>query len=202
LLRGGVRRMRRTSGVVATLIGFMVVSWTGAQSLVSYRDSARTDLLSLTRSRGLGELAAEQGLLAGMTPLRDVAGLADNLPLLIVAAIIVFRASIEPQRSGEPGASAAGLARGRAQPGWTPIAWGTASLYILYRIVARAAGSPELPYGNCLVVETVLIPMAMAVVDGLLLAWLLVELRNAGLDTAAEGRLDPLQAVAILPAAI
>jgi hypothetical protein len=202
LVREGTRRVRRAGRIIAALIGFTVLSWTGAQSLVFYRDSGRADMLLLTRSHGLGELAAEQGVLAGMTPLRDVAGLADNLPLLIVAAIIVFRASIEPQRSGEPGGSAAGLARGRAQPGWTTIAWGTASLYILYRIVARAAGSPELPYGNCLVVETVLIPMAMAVVDGLLLAWLLVELRNAGLDAAGEGRLDPLQAVSILPAAI
>ena len=44
--------------------------------------------------------------------------------------------------------------------------------------------------------------MAMAVVDGFLLAWVLTEIRNAGLDIANEGRIDPLQAVALLPAAI
>ena len=82
------------------------------------------------------------------------------------------------------------------------MAWGIGALYILYRIVARAAGSPELPYGNCLVIETILIPVAMAMVDGLLLAWLLVELRNAGLDAAGEGGLAPLQAVALMPAAV
>jgi hypothetical protein len=82
------------------------------------------------------------------------------------------------------------------------MAWGIGALYILYRIVARAAGSPELPYGNCLVIETILIPAAMAVVDGLLLAWLLVELRNAGLDAPGEGGLAPLQAVALMPAAV
>ncbi len=202
LVRDSTRRARHAGRIIAALIGFTVVSWTGAQAVVFNRESGRTDVLQLTRSRGLGELAAEQGVLAGMTPLRDVAGLADNLPLLIVAAIVVFRASIEPQRSGEPGASAAGLGRGRAHPGWSTIAWGVAALYILYRIVARAAGSPELPYGNCLVVETILIPMAMAVVDGLLLAWLLAELRNAGLDAAGPGRFDPLQAVALMPAAI
>ncbi len=202
LVRDGTRRVWRAGRIVAALIGFTVVSWTGAQSLVFYRDSGRADMLLLTRSRGLGELAAEQGVLAGMTPLRDLAGLADNLPLLIVAAIVVFRASIEPQRSGEPGRLAAGVGRGRAHPGWTTIAWGTASLYILYRIVARAAGSPELPYGNCLFVETILIPIGMAIADGVLLAWLLAELRNSGLDAAGEGRLDPLQAVALLPAAV
>ena len=43
----------------------------------------------------LGELATEQGVLAAVTPLRDVAGLADNLPLLIIAAIVVFRAAFD-----------------------------------------------------------------------------------------------------------
>ncbi len=44
--------------------------------------------------------------------------------------------------------------------------------------------------------------MAMAVVDGFLLAWVLTEIRNAGLDVLDEGRTDPLQAVALLPASI
>lgn len=201
LLKDGLRRMHRASGVVAGLIGFTVLSWTGAESLVFLRDSGRTDLIALTRSRGPGELAAEQGILAALTPLRDVAGLADNLPLLLVAVILLFRASIEPQRTGEPTA-ATGQGRGQPRPGWTTIAWGTGALYILYRLVARAAGSPELPYGNCLVVETILIPTAMALVDGFLLAWLLVSLRNAGLDAAGEGRLDPSQAIALMPAAV
>jgi hypothetical protein len=199
LLGDGLRRMRRAAGLVAGLIGFTVFSWTGAESLVFYRESGRSDLLSLVRSRGLGELAAEQGVLAALTPLRDVAGLADNLPLLVVAVIVLFRASIEPRRPEEPGA-VIGRGRGRAQPGWTTMAWGAGALYILYRIVARAAGSPELPYGNCLVIETLLIPTAMAVVDGLLLGWLLAALRDAGLGDAGGGRLDPLEAVALMPA--
>jgi hypothetical protein len=202
LVRDGVRRIRRAGRIVAALIGFTVLSWTGAESFVFNRDSGRADLIALTRSRGLGELAAEQGALAALTPLRDVAGLADNLPLLIVAVIVVFRASVEPQRSEQPGASRPGSGRGQAKPAWTTIAWGIGALYILYRVVARAAGSPDLPYGNCLVIETILIPVAMAIVDGLLLAWLLVELRNAGLDAAGEARLDPLQAVALMPAAV
>jgi hypothetical protein len=201
LLRNGIRRMRRAGGVIAAVIGFTVVSWTGAESMVFNREGGRTDLISLTRSRSLGELAVEQGILAGMTPLRDVAGLADNLPLLFVAVIVLFRASVEPQRSGEPSA-ATGQSRGRGSPGWTMVSWGVGALYILYRLVARAAGSPELPYGNCLVIEAVLIPAAMAIVDGFLLAWLLVELRNAGLDGAVEHRGEPLQAVALMPAAV
>jgi hypothetical protein len=202
LVRDGVRRIGRAGRIVAALIGFTVFSWTGAQSFVFNRETGRADLIALTRSRGLGELAVEQGVLAALTPLRDVAGLADNLPLLIVAVIVIFRASVEPQRSEQGVTPRAGSGRGRAQPAWTTIAWGVGALYILYRVVARAAGSPELPYGNCLVIETILIPVSMAIVDGLLLAWLLVELRNAGLDTTGEGRLDPLQAVALMPAAV
>ena len=37
----------------------------------------------------------EQGMFAAVTPLRDVAGLGDNLPLLIIAAIMLFRASFD-----------------------------------------------------------------------------------------------------------
>ena len=37
--------------------------------------------------------------------------------------------------------------------------------------------------------------------DGFLLAWLLTELRNAGLDDGGEDRLDVRQAIALLPGA-
>jgi hypothetical protein len=169
--------------------------------MVYNADSGRTDLLLLIKSRGLGELAVEQGVLAGLTPLRDVAGLGDNLPLLIVAVIVVFRLSIDPHGSGKGAGAGSGSGRVRPRPGWTTLVWGTGASYVLYRIVARAAGSVELPLGGCLVVEAILIPLAMVIVDGFLLAWLLAELRDAGLDAGGEDRLDPLPAMAMLPAA-
>ena len=199
LVRDGVRRVWRAGRLVATAIAFTVISWTGAEAMVYSADSGRADLLLLTRARGLGELAMEQGILAGLTPLRDVAGLGDNLALLIVATIVVFRASIEPQGSGEP--PGVGRVQARARPGWTTLVWGIGALYILYRVVARAAGSVDLPLGGCLVVEAVLIPLAMLIADGFLLAWVLTELRQAGLETAGEARLDPLGAIALLPGA-
>jgi hypothetical protein len=199
LARSATRRVWRSSRTVAAAIAFTVISWTAAETAVYSYESGRADLLLLTRSRRMVELALEQGILAGLTPLRDVAGLGDNLSLLIVAAIVVFRASIDPQKTGASGEMAG--RRARPRPGWTTLVWGVGALYILYRIVSRAAGYVALPMGGCLIVEAVLIPLSMMVVDGLLLAWLLSELRNAGLDAGGEDRLDPLQAIALLPGA-
>jgi hypothetical protein len=201
LVRDGMRRVWKAGRLVAAAITFTVLSWTGAQAMVFNAESGKTDLLLLTRSRGLGELAVEQGILAGLTPLRDVAGLGDNLPLLIVAVIVVFRASIDPQGSRDKGEPVRFGGRARPRPGWTTLVWGAGALYVLYRIVARAAGYVELPMGGCLVVEAVLIPAAMVIADGLLLAWLLAELRNVGLSAAGEERLDPREAIALLPGA-
>src|SRR5262249_4243669 len=57
LARDGVRRVWRAGRLVATAIAFTVISWTGAEAMVYSADSGRTDLLLLTRARGLGELA-------------------------------------------------------------------------------------------------------------------------------------------------
>jgi hypothetical protein len=150
----------------------------------------------------LGELALDQGILAGVTPLRDVAGLGDNLPLLLAAAIVVFRASLGPPgRSSLPAGYPTVAPFSRPRTGWLILVWGSASLYALYRIVARAAGTGDLPLGFCLVVEVVFIPFLMVISDGFLLAWLLTELRNAGLDDTGEDRLDPRQAIALMPGA-
>ncbi len=201
LLRDATRRVWMSTRMVATIITFTVLAWTGAEAMVFQQESGRADLLLLTKARRMGELTVEQGILAGLTPLRDVAGLGDNLPLLIVAAIAVFRMSIDPQKSGEPGDGS--QRRGRPRPGWTTLVWGVAALYILYRSIARGfgGGKLDLPLGGCLIVEAVLIPIAMLLADGFLLAWVLAELRNAGLDVAGENRLDPLQAIALMPGA-
>lgn len=118
LARAATRRVWWSSRTIAAAIAFTVISWTGAQTAVYSYDSGKADLLLLTKSRRLGELALEQGILAGLTPLRDVAGLGDNLPLLLVAAIVVFRALIDPQRSG--GSGELSSRRGRPRPAGRP----------------------------------------------------------------------------------
>ena len=78
--------------------------------------------------------------------------------------------------------------------------WGSASLYALYRAVGWGAGNGDLPLGGCLVVEAAFVPVLMLICDGFLLAWVLTELRNAGLDTTGEDRLDIREAIALMPA--
>ena len=65
--------------------------------------------------------------------------------------------------------------------------------------MAWGAGSGDLPLGGCLVVEAVFVPILMVISDGFLMAWLLTELRNAGLDNTGEDRLDLRQAIALMP---
>ncbi len=212
LVRQAARRVWRAGRLVSALITFTVLAWTGSQTLgflAEKTDRGKTDLTLLTRSRGSFELVLEQGVLAGLTPLRDLAGLADNLPLLICAVYLVFRASsgmLPPAgpavgRPREKSLPARFTTRGGGGSGWSTVIWGCGSLYILYRLVARASGSVDLPLGGCLVVEALLVPLMMSVCDGFLLAWVLTELRNAGFDQIGEDRFHPGQALELMPAA-
>jgi hypothetical protein len=203
LVQRSSRRLWGAGRMVAIAIGFTVLAWTASQAWIFNQESRKADLISLTKSRRLSELALEQGLFASLTPLRDVAGLADNLPLLVIAAIVVFRSSFEIPGWGvpSPGTGSVGT-QARTRAGWSTVIWGCGSLYALYRIVARMAGSTDLPLGSCLVIEGLIVPLLMVVCDGFLLAWIVVELRNAGFDDTGEDRLDARQAIALLPAAV
>jgi hypothetical protein len=200
LVRLAAHRVWSASRLVSIAIAFTVVSWTLGQALVFTQESRKADLDLLTKSRGLGELALEQGLFAALTPLRDVAALGDNLPLLIIATILVFRASFDLAGWGPPPPEGV-YQSAAARSGWSTLVWGCAALYALYRVVARLAGGSDLPLGNCLVAEALIIPLLMVVSDGFLLAWIVTELRNAALDEAGADRLDVRQALAIFPGA-
>ena len=56
--------------------------------------------------------------------------------------------------------------------------------------------------GELPVVEGLIVPLLMVICDGFLLAWLVVELRNAGFDDTGEDRLDARQAIVLMPAAV
>ena len=105
LMHVAADRLWRSGRLVAAVIMFTVLSWTGGQSLAFLSESperGRADLLLLHRTRGRVEAALEQAATAALTPLRDLAGLADNLPLLTVALVLVFGASSGAFRTLSP----------------------------------------------------------------------------------------------------
>jgi hypothetical protein len=193
------RRLRRAGRMLALTVGLTVLSWTGSQSL-SYNDAqGREDQLLLSRSRSLGELGFEQGVLAALTPLRDVAGLGSNLPMLALAVVLLFRATAESWGGGQ---IIEGLPSKRRAPGWATVGWVCGTLFILYRLIALATpGSPDLPKGNCLMIESLVVPAIMLVADGVLLGWVLTELRNAGFVDPDGAAFDPCESVALMPGA-
>ncbi|MDR3633141.1 MAG: hypothetical protein P4L84_04840 [Isosphaeraceae bacterium] len=192
-----VARLRRSARVVAVTIGMTVVAWTGSQTLNYSNESGRVDLQLLARSRSLGELAIEHGVAAAVTPLRDVLALSGDLLLLIVTGLLVFRVCAERWGNLSPYSAAARAPR----PGWGNLIWMGLALYALYRLISLGGGAGDLPLGNCLIVEVAVIPFLMALADGFLLAWLLVELRGATAGETGTGPLDPTPAIELAPAA-
>jgi hypothetical protein len=201
IVRDATSRVWRAGRLVAIAIGFTVLAWTASQALVFMRDdSRRLDLIRLTKSRSLWELAFEQGILAGLTPLRDVAALGDNLALVLIVVAVVFRASLDLPGWGIPLDYSRKSALASPVSRWSTAIWGGSALYALYRAVGWGASNGDFPLGGCLVVEAAVVPLVMVICDGFLLAWVLTELRNAGLDTTGEDRLDIREALSLLPA--
>ena len=82
-------------------------------------------------------------------------------------------------------------------------------MYALYRIISLLMGAGDIPLGEALPpgAEAVVIPLAvgipllMALADGLVLAWILAELREARSGDAGDTPLEPWHAVALMPGA-
>src|SRR4029077_8086093 len=91
LTSAAIAGLRRSGRMLAMTVGLTVLSWTGSQTLSFSDPQGKEDLILLTRSRSLLEIALEQGIFAGLTPFRDVAGLSSNLPLLVLATVVIFR---------------------------------------------------------------------------------------------------------------
>ncbi|MEO6807762.1 MAG: hypothetical protein ABI353_01435 [Isosphaeraceae bacterium] len=197
-----LKRLGRAGRLVAILLGATVVAWTVSQSLRYNSESRKDDIAALLRSKGLQELAFEQGMLAALTPLRDLAGLGDNLVLLVVGATLAFKLSAD--RWGGDGPFVKGLPG--AVPGLTTLVWGGAWLYVLYRLASLLPGpdlnEQGLPLGGCLFVEALIVPGLMVIADGLLLAWVLIELRAADPGAIDADRVDVLGVLVMTPGAM
>jgi hypothetical protein len=202
LVSAAFERLRRAGRMVAVVVGATVIAWTVSQSLRFNDAQGKDDVLRLTKARSLGELALEQGVLAALTPVRDLFGLGDNVLLLFLVTAVLFRAMTE--RQDRPRFVAPGGRTPMAAPvsRLANLIWGATAVYLLYRLGMRVTGATELPGGGCLIIEAPLIPLLMAVSDGVMLAWILVELRGVSLGDAGSDGLDPLEVVALVPGAV
>jgi hypothetical protein len=176
-----------------------VLAWTSNQLMRYARPQGKEDLLVLTRSLSMTEISFSQGVLAALTPLRDVLGLADLLPLLALATILVFRSATDlsgfAMRTPEPRTGPTGSLLE------TTLIWVGTSLYLLYRLAATAATAGEMPFLGLLGIEAVFVPLLMLLSDGILLAWLIAELRGEGLGEWSRGGLDLGSTIELLPVA-
>lgn len=197
-----VTRLRQAARLITVLLGSTVLVWTAAQ-LFRYQSVAGFENLALIRkSRSTVELAIDHGFLAAITPFRDVAGLGDNILLVLAATLLVFRRAAD--RWGVTAPSVPGVAPliSRRMPPWSSVCWASAALYAIYRIAWLIGGYAGLPFGGCVILEAAFIPLLMLIVDGLTLAWVLVELRSISLGSAAPIGVDVAGTVNLLPGAM
>jgi hypothetical protein len=197
LLAVAIDRFRRSGRLLAVTVGVTVVAWTASQTASYAVQTGRDDELLLVKGRHLTDVGLNQGYLAAMTPARDVVGLGLAIPLLVVASVVLFQFSTDRWGSGvRPPISIR-----RRSSRWATIGWGSTALYALYRFVSLVTGNADLPMGGCIILEAAVLPMLMALADGVLVAWVLVELRNAGLGDAERDSFDVVGVTILIPSA-
>jgi hypothetical protein len=197
LLAAALGRFRRSGRLLAVAVGASVLAWTTSQTFSYGVATGRDDELLLIKGRRLTDVALNQGYLAAMTPARDVVGLGLVIPLLVAASVVLFQFSTDRWGAGiRPPASVR-----RRSSRWATIGWGSTALAALYRFVSLVTGNAELPMGGCVIVEAAVLPALMALADGVLVAWVLVELRNAGLGDNERDAFDVVGVTLLVPAA-
>jgi hypothetical protein len=197
LLAAALDRFRRSGRLLAVSVGATVIAWTASQTASYGVPSGRDDELLLIKGRRLIDVALNQGYLAAMTPARDVVGLGLAIPLLVAAAVVLFQLSTDRWGSGvRPSVSIR-----RQSSRWATIGWGSTALYALYRFVSLVTNNAELPMGGCIIFEAAVLPLLMALADGVIVAWVLVELRNAGLGDVERDSFDVVSVTLLIPSA-
>ena len=198
-----VGRVRRSIRLIIVVVGVSVVSWTVAQGL-RYADlTGRDDLALLLKDRRVVDVVWAQGALAALTPIRDVVGLGMMSLMLLGATFVLFQYSTFRWSAIRP----APEIRARVTF-WATVGWGSTAFYAIDRFVGLVAtGQSDRPYGGCFGLGAVGVPALMALADGVMVAWVLVELRHGGTQRSGGGteetdRLDVTGVVLALPAAI
>src|SRR5262249_33721440 len=112
------------------------------------------------------------------------------------AVVLLFRASVDRWGAYVPPAL-----RRRNPSAWGYLICGAGAGYLLYRVVGMASGNGDLPPSTSVTVGVLIVALVMALLDGALLAWVLVEFRNASLGDTGNEVLDTDQATGLMPGA-
>jgi hypothetical protein len=192
-------RLRRSGRLIAVTLGATVIAWTASQTLTYSKPERLNDLVALKSTKSLREISVEHAILAALTPYRDVMGLGDNLLLLLGATFLAFKLSASRWGTGPDNPS---MKPRTPLPPWTTLCWGGTALYAFYRGATLVVEPEGLPLGGCFFVEAAIVPALMAVADGLILAWILVELRKASQGEDDGSGFDMAAALPLLPSAI
>jgi hypothetical protein len=197
LVSRAIQRVRLSARLVPALLGATVIVWSVWQLSYYSRTERLDDLILLRKTRSTTELALDQGSLAALTPWRDLAALADNMVLLLAAAVITFKRAAERWGEARPLSDPA-----RPVSSWATVGWFFAWLYVLYLMGGVLGRTNGLPPGGCIIVEAALVPFIMVLTDALLLAWVVVEVRNASLALGDSSGIDVQGTLELLPGAV
>lgn len=174
-LKMGLRRLRARLLVPMAMFGLVLCSWSTSQ-LLQYGMTANLDSLMLTlRGKTVSSFALEQGILAALTPLRDLINLADIWPMVAAGLFFAFRYSSQAQWIPN---SIKTRSQVRAQL-LVQFFWIVASVWLVYRLVLGVSGDGGLPLHSGAWFEIVVEPITMILIDATLLAWVIVELRDS-----------------------
>lgn len=196
LLDQATRRVRRAGRLLVGMVAAVVLSWTTMQGFRYAQASGRDDLALLMTNRRVVDVAWAQGALAALTPTRDVIGLGGMIPMLGIAAFVLFQFSTFRWSAIRPDPAI----RERVTR-WATIGWAATGLYAIYRFVSLVAtGFGDRPVGGCLLgAEAFVVPVLMILAEGVVAAWVLVELRQGH---GNEDRLDLTSIVLLVPEAV
>ncbi|MCY2933380.1 MAG: hypothetical protein NT172_04365 [Planctomycetota bacterium] len=195
LFQQSYSRLRSRPIVPLALGGMLLISWTTSQ-LLSYNSRSGSDELQMSlRSRTLPVLSLEQGLLAALTPLRDLTNLADCWPMVAMAVFLAFQHNSMlqwvPRSTMTPIMKSANF--------WSQVLWIAGCIWLVYRMVIGVSSYDGLPLNTGAYIEVVLEPAIMLLIDSFLLAWVLTEIRDATYSENDQMKPDFEKIASLLP---
>ena len=169
------RRLRFRPLVPVVLGGMWLVSWSTTQ-LLQYDSRSGSDNLQMSlRTKTLSAFSLEQGVLAALTPLRDLSNLADCWPLVAAGIFLAFQYNSNLQWIPRSSMSSPM----QSSSFWTQVFWIIGCLWLVYRTVIGVSGDDGLPLNTGAYIEVVLEPAIMLIIDSFLLAWVVTEIRDS-----------------------